>query len=112
VVWRVTDTAKAVFDVEDFEQFVVVQSETAVRHLAAQFPYDDCTDGAVSLRRNTDEVLEVLHNELRRRLEPAGIAVLGAQIEYLLTQEVRRAGRWPSGADRERAVRGAGKRNK
>ena len=55
VVWRVVDTAKAVFDVEDFLEFVVVQSETAIRHLASQFPYDDFGDGGVSLRGNTDE---------------------------------------------------------
>jgi regulator of protease activity HflC (stomatin/prohibitin superfamily) len=83
VVWRVTDTAKAVFDVEDFEQFVVVQSETAVRHLASQFPYDDYAEGAMSLRRNTDDVLEALHRELQQRLAPAGIAVLETRLTHL-----------------------------
>jgi regulator of protease activity HflC (stomatin/prohibitin superfamily) len=83
VVWRVTDTAKAVFDVEDFEQFVVVQSETAVRHLASQFPYDDYNEGAVSLRRNTDDVLAALHGELQQRLAPAGIAVLETRLTHL-----------------------------
>jgi regulator of protease activity HflC (stomatin/prohibitin superfamily) len=83
VVWRVTDTAKAVFDVEDFEQFVVVQSETAVRHLASQFPYDDYAEGAVSLRRNTNEVLETLHGELQQRLTPAGIDVLETRLTHL-----------------------------
>jgi regulator of protease activity HflC (stomatin/prohibitin superfamily) len=83
VVWKVTDTAKAVFDVEDFRQFVVVQSETAVRHLASQFPYDDYAEGAVSLRRNTDDVLQALHEELQERLAPAGIAVLETRLTHL-----------------------------
>ncbi len=83
VVWRVTDTARAEFDVEDFEQFVTVQSETAVRHLAAQFPYDDYAEGAVSLRRNTDDVLQALGAELQQRLEPAGIEVLETRLTHL-----------------------------
>jgi regulator of protease activity HflC (stomatin/prohibitin superfamily) len=83
VVWRVTDTAKAVFDVENFEQFVVVQSETAVRHLASQFPYDDYAEGAASLRRHTDDVLDALHGELQQRLAQAGIAVLETRLTHL-----------------------------
>jgi regulator of protease activity HflC (stomatin/prohibitin superfamily) len=83
IVWRVTDTAKAVFDVEDFEQFVVVQSETAVRHLASRYPYDDYAEGAVSLRRSTDEVLGTLHAELQRRLQTAGIEVLETRLTHL-----------------------------
>lgn len=83
IVWRVTDTAKAVFDVEDFEQFVVVQSEAAVRHLASRYPYDDYADGAVSLRRSTDEVLGELHAELQRRLLTAGIEVLETRLTHL-----------------------------
>jgi regulator of protease activity HflC (stomatin/prohibitin superfamily) len=83
VVWRVTDTAKATFDVENYEQFVVVQSETAVRHLANQFPYDDYTEDAVSLRRNTDEILGALHAELQARLDTAGIEVLEARLTHL-----------------------------
>jgi regulator of protease activity HflC (stomatin/prohibitin superfamily) len=83
IVWRVVDTAKAVFDVEDFEQFVVIQSETAVRHLASQFPYDDYNEGATSLRRHTDEVLEALGAELQQRLESAGIEVLETRLTHL-----------------------------
>ena len=83
VVWKVVDTAKAVFDVEDFLQFVVVQSETAVRHLALQFPYDDYTEGAVSLRGSTDDVLTVLHTELQDRLRQAGITVLETRLTHL-----------------------------
>ena len=83
VVWRVIDTAKAVFDVENFERYVVVQSETAVRHLANRYPYDDYVAGAVSLRRNTDEVHSVLRDELQARLEAAGIEVLETRLTHL-----------------------------
>ena len=83
VVWRVVDTAKAVFDVEDFREFVVVQSETAVRHLASQFPYDDFGEGGVSLRGNTDEITRALHEELQDRLTVAGIEVLEARLTHL-----------------------------
>jgi regulator of protease activity HflC (stomatin/prohibitin superfamily) len=83
IVWRVVDTAKAVFDVEDFESFVVIQSETAVRHLASQFPYDDYVEGSTSLRRNTDEVLRALGAELQQRLDPAGIEVLETRVTHL-----------------------------
>jgi len=83
VVWRVTDTARAIFDVEDFEQFVVVQSETAVRHLATMYPYDDYNASAVSLRGNADEVLHSLHAELQARLQTAGIDVLETRLTHL-----------------------------
>src|SRR6516165_4907148 len=68
VVWRVTDTARAVFDVEDFQQFVTVQSETALRHLANQYPYDDYRQDAISLRAQGDEVRDSLQRELQTRL--------------------------------------------
>jgi regulator of protease activity HflC (stomatin/prohibitin superfamily) len=83
IVWRVVDTAKAVFDVENFESFVVIQSETAVRHLASQFPYDDYAAGTTSLRRNTDDVLQALLAELQQRLGPAGIEVLETRVTHL-----------------------------
>jgi hypothetical protein len=83
VVWRVTDTAKAMFDVEDYEQFVVVQSETAVRHLASKYPYDDYDEARVSLRGSADEVLESLHTELQTRLQTAGIEVLETRLTHL-----------------------------
>jgi regulator of protease activity HflC (stomatin/prohibitin superfamily) len=83
VVWRVTDTAKAAFDVEDYEQFVVVQSETAVRHLASKYPYDDYDGVGVSLRGNADEVLDSLHAELQTRLQTAGLEVLETRLTYL-----------------------------
>jgi regulator of protease activity HflC (stomatin/prohibitin superfamily) len=83
VVWRVIDTARAVFDVEDFFQFVVVQSETALRHLASQFPYDDYDEDGVSLRGHTDEVRTGLQDELQSRLERAGIEILETRLTHL-----------------------------
>jgi regulator of protease activity HflC (stomatin/prohibitin superfamily) len=83
VVWRVTDTAKAAFDVEDFSQFVTVQSETALRHLASEYPYDDYSQHAASLRGNADEVRESLHTELQTRLQTAGIEVLETRLTHL-----------------------------
>ena len=83
VVWRVTDTARAVFDVEDFHQYVVVQSETALRHLANQYPYDDYDEHATSLRGNTDEVRTGLQAELQSRLERAGIEIIETRLTHL-----------------------------
>ncbi len=83
VVWRVTDTAKAIFDVDEFERYVVVQSETALRHLASTYPYDDYDAAAVSLRGNAGEVLESLHAELQARLQTAGIEVLETRLTHL-----------------------------
>ena len=83
VVWRIADTAKAVFDVEDFEQYIVVQSESALRHLATQYPYDDFEEGTVSLRGGTEDVSAALHDELQERLGAAGIEVLEARLTHL-----------------------------
>jgi regulator of protease activity HflC (stomatin/prohibitin superfamily) len=84
IVWKVVDTARAVFDVERFEDFVVVQSETAVRHLASQYPYDTFgDDDALSLRGNADEVNRTLHTELQARLAGAGIEVLETRLTHL-----------------------------
>ncbi len=83
VVWRVIDTAKTAFDVEDFEQFVTVQSETALRHLASAYPYDDYKQDTTSLRGNTDEVRDSLQTELQMRLRTAGIAVLETRLTHL-----------------------------
>jgi SPFH domain / Band 7 family len=83
VVWRVTDTARAVFDVDDFERFVVVQSEAAVRHLASQYPYDDFEEGLPSLRGNVEEVNGSLHEELQARLDVAGLEILEARLTHL-----------------------------
>jgi regulator of protease activity HflC (stomatin/prohibitin superfamily) len=83
VVWRVVDTAKSVFDVQDFEQFVTVQSETALRHLANEYPYDDYSRDTISLRGNADEVRDGLQAELQTRLTTAGIEVLETRLTHL-----------------------------
>jgi hypothetical protein len=72
-----------VFDVEDYAQFVVVQSETAVRHLASQYPYDDYKPDSISLRANADEVCDNLKAELQTRLRRAGIEVLETRLTHL-----------------------------
>ncbi len=83
VVWRVVDTAKAAFDVQDFQQFVRVQSETALRHLANTYPYDDYAAGATSLRGSTEETRAALQSELQLRLDTAGIEVIEARLTHL-----------------------------
>ena len=83
VVWRVQDTAQAVFDVENYDQFVTVQSETAVRHLASTHPYDGGTDEEPSLRGSAEAVSKELERELRERLARAGIEVIEARLSHL-----------------------------
>jgi regulator of protease activity HflC (stomatin/prohibitin superfamily) len=83
VVWRVVDTAKAVFEVDDFQDFVRVQSETAIRHLGMQFPYEDFTGTRMSLRSNPDEVASTLHTEVQERLQSAGIDVVETRLSHL-----------------------------
>jgi regulator of protease activity HflC (stomatin/prohibitin superfamily) len=83
VVWRVVDTAKAVFDVDDFENFVAIQSETAVRHLATTYPYDSYEEDTRSLSGNVDEVSISLQDELRERLAHAGVEVVEARLSHL-----------------------------
>jgi regulator of protease activity HflC (stomatin/prohibitin superfamily) len=83
VVWRVVDTARAVFEVDDYEDFVHVQSETAIRHLGTQYPYDDFEGDRVSLRANPDEVAASLHVELQDRLDQAGVHVVETRLTHL-----------------------------
>jgi regulator of protease activity HflC (stomatin/prohibitin superfamily) len=83
VVWRVADTAKAAFDVADYEQFVTVQAETSLRHLASEYPYDDYRPDTISLRANADEVRIGLQAELERRLQVAGIEILETRLTHL-----------------------------
>jgi regulator of protease activity HflC (stomatin/prohibitin superfamily) len=83
VVWRVVDTAKASFDVEDYEDFVRIQTETAVRHMASLYPYDQYVEGQVSLRSHADEVTTALNEELQEHLLPAGVEVLRTQLRRL-----------------------------
>lgn len=84
VVYKVIDSAKASFDVDDYESFVEIQSETAVRHIAAQYPYDSFSaDHTLTLRGNADEVAEKLQTELQARLSVAGVAVLETRLTHL-----------------------------
>ncbi len=83
VVWKVVDTAEAVFHVDNYENFVHVQSEAAVRNLATLHPYDAHEDGQVSLRGNTVEIAELLKKEIQDRLAQAGVEVLEARISHL-----------------------------
>lgn len=83
VVWRVVDTAEALFNVDDFTNFVEVQSEAAVRALATDYPYVSHDDDATSLSGNTTEVSHRLRNEIQERLEKAGVEVLEARISHL-----------------------------
>jgi len=85
IVWQVMDTAKALFDVENYIQYVNIQSESAVRHLANSFPYDNYEDeGArITLRDGAEEVSHMLETELNQRLERAGIVVIEARISHL-----------------------------
>jgi len=83
VVWRVVDTAKAAFDVQDFNIFVHIQAETALRHLASHFPYEPHEPGEVSLRGSPEKVGETLQKELQERIQIAGIEILEAQLSHL-----------------------------
>jgi len=83
VVWKVVDTAEAAFEVDDYEQYVKVQSEAALRNLATRYPYDAHTEGNMSLRANTNEIAEHLKNEIQARLTKAGVLVLEARISHL-----------------------------
>jgi regulator of protease activity HflC (stomatin/prohibitin superfamily) len=83
VVWRVADTARAVFDVDDFESYVQIQSESAIRHIASLYSYDRTEEDTHTLRDSADEVAEALQRELRVRLEKAGIAVDEARLTHL-----------------------------
>jgi len=83
VVWRVVDTAEACFQVDNYDNFMHVQSEAALRNLATTHPYDAHQDGQYSLRANTAEVAEQLKVEVQARLEKAGIEVIESRISHL-----------------------------
>ena len=83
IVWRVEDTAKAAFDVDDFESYVQIQSEAAIRHIASLYSYDRSEDEELTLRDSANEVAEALERELRVRLEKAGVAVDEARLTHL-----------------------------
>ncbi len=82
VVWRVVNTAEAMFEVDDFEDFVAVQSEAALRNLASRHPYDS-HDHEVSLRGNTPDICDQLKHDIQERLDKAGVEVIEARISHL-----------------------------
>ena len=83
VVWRVVDSAEAIFQVDNYDNFLHVQSEAAVRNLAVSHPYDAHNDGQMSLRGNILEVADQLKAEIQARLEKAGIEILESRISHL-----------------------------
>ena len=83
VVWRVVETAEATFEVDDYENYVRVQSEAALRNAATSYPYDSHEDSVVSLRGNTAVVADHLQKEVQGRLNKAGVEVLEARISHL-----------------------------
>src|SRR5438093_1033431 len=126
VVWRVTDTAEAVFQVDDYENYVKVQTEAAVRNLATSYAYDSHQDDQLSLRTSSDEITGRLRSEVQDRLAKAGIEVIearlshlayapeiapamlrsvNAQIEFVLRRALQDAGRLPTGPPPARPTR-------
>jgi regulator of protease activity HflC (stomatin/prohibitin superfamily) len=113
VVWRVVDTAEAVFEVDDYNNYVKVQTEAALRNLATSYTYDTHDDAQMSLRGHTTAVAEHLKNEIQDRLTRAGVEVMEARISHLAyAQEIAHAmlQRQQAGAiiaARQRIVEGA-----
>ena len=83
VVWEVQDTANAIYSVDDYAKFVAIQTETAVRHIAGNYPYDSRGSGALSLRDNADEITERLSAELTDRVKSAGVHVIETRLTRL-----------------------------
>lgn len=83
VVFIVVDTAKALFDVANYHQFVEIQSETAIRHIASQYPYDTFNEDDLTLRGNTTAISDELAKELQERLSVAGVEVLETRLNHL-----------------------------
>lgn len=92
VVWQVIDTAEAVFQVDDYENFVHIQSESALRQMAQSYAYDAHDDGKPSLRSHGDVINNHLRNEIQARLDKAGVQVIEARISHLAyAQEIAQA---------------------
>ena len=83
VVWKVVDSAEAVFEVDDYEEFVTIQSEAALRNLATTYPYEAHNDGDVALRSDPQQIAGALRSEIQARLEKAGVEVIEARISHL-----------------------------
>ena len=92
VVWQVIDTAEAVFRVDDYENFVTIQSESALRQMAQNYPYDAHDDGKPALRSHGDVINNHLRDEIQARLDKAGVSVVEARISHLAyAQEIAQA---------------------
>jgi regulator of protease activity HflC (stomatin/prohibitin superfamily) len=83
VVWRVIDTAEAIFEVDDYEEFVTIQSESALRNLTATYPYEPHEGDGVALRSDPTEIAQALREEIQDRLEEAGVNVIESRISHL-----------------------------
>ena len=83
VVWQVRDTAQALYSVDDFSEFVAIQTETAVRHIASSYPYTSGPDGGLSLRDNADEITQRLSDEIAARVRPAGVTIVESRLTRL-----------------------------
>ncbi|MEU1483124.1 SPFH domain-containing protein [Streptomyces sp. NPDC005752] len=83
VVWKVEDTAQALFEVDDFLEFVATQTEAAVRHIAIEYPYDAHEEGGLSLRGNAEEITEKLAVELTARVQAAGVLIIESRFSHL-----------------------------
>jgi regulator of protease activity HflC (stomatin/prohibitin superfamily) len=83
VVWQVADTARAIYSVDDHAQFVTIQTETAVRHIASSYPYTSRREGELSLRDNADEITGELSAEIAARVAPAGVRVIESRLTRL-----------------------------
>ncbi|MGY4972814.1 SPFH domain-containing protein [Streptomyces nigrescens] len=83
VVWQVEDTAQALFEVDDFLEFVATQTEAAVRHIAIEYPYDAHDEDALSLRGNAEEITEKLAQELTARVQAAGVRIIESRFSHL-----------------------------
>jgi regulator of protease activity HflC (stomatin/prohibitin superfamily) len=83
VVWQVQDTAKAIYAVDNYPKFVATQTETAVRHIASSYPYDNRGSGALSLRDNADEITERLSAEIADRARTAGVQIIESRLTRL-----------------------------
>jgi regulator of protease activity HflC (stomatin/prohibitin superfamily) len=82
-VWQVADTARALYEVDDFVQFVNIQAETAVRHIATSYPYDSHGDTVLSLRDNAGEITEKLSAEIGDRVQSAGVHIVESRLTRL-----------------------------
>lgn len=83
VVWKVVDTAEASFEVDDYEEFVTIQSESALRNLSTTFPYEPHENEGIALRSHPAEIADALRKEIQDRLEQAGVSVIEARISHL-----------------------------